>query len=114
MSPVAFLAKSSRTSASRSLFLLLALTLGFAGAANANTVWLPGDVTTNGQGSWAASTLLGTDFLTVYALGRFSVGLPSPVFSMTFTGAAPVQAHLPPAAAPRPPHSTSISPPTRT
>jgi len=87
------------------LFLLLALTLGCSGAANANTVWLPGDVTTNGQGGWAASTLLGADFFTVYpASSGFSVtvGLPSPGFFMSFTGPGFVAAYLPAAGAPGP------------
>src|SRR5260370_19725372 len=107
MSPVAFLAKSSRTSLSRPLFLLLALTLCCSGAASANTVWLPGDVITCGQADWAAGcgALLGADFFTVYAASSgfsVTVGLPSPGFSMDFGGPSYVQAYLPAPGAPGP------------
>jgi len=80
------------------LFLLLVLTLGCSGAASANTVWLPGDVSTCGQGDWAAGCggVLGADFDAVYA-ATFSVavGLPSPGFAMSFDGASFVEAYLP-------------------
>src|SRR5260370_10778482 len=103
MSPVAFLAKSSRTSLSRPLFLLLALTLCCSGAASANTVWFPGDVISCGQADWAAGcgALLGADFFTVYATS-VTVGLPSPGFAMIFEGTSFVVAYLPAAGAPGP------------
>src|SRR5260370_34417995 len=54
-------------SAPRVLFLVLTLTLGYSGAASADT-WLPGDVITCGQGNWAAGCggRLGADCLTLY------------------------------------------------
>src|SRR5258707_14019237 len=100
MWPVAFLAKSSRTSVSRSLLLLLASTLGCSGAANASTVWLPGQVTTNGQATWAdptqAGALILNDFATVYAStsGIFQVGT-SAGFSILFTDGPSLLAYLP-------------------
>src|SRR5260370_34879543 len=104
MSPVAFLAKSSRTSLSRPLFLLLALTLCCSGAASANTVWFPGDVLTCGQADWAAGwgALLGAAFFTVYATS-VTVGLPSPGFAMIFEGTSFVVPYLHAAVRPRPP-----------
>jgi hypothetical protein len=59
------------------------------------SAWKAGDETTNGQADWAASNVLVADFNTVYAIGRVAVGLPSPGFSMTFTGANHVQEYLP-------------------
>src|SRR5260370_11364398 len=105
MWPLAFAAKPRRTSLSRPLFLLLALTLGCSRAASANTVWLPGDVSTCGQGDWAAGCggLLGADFLTVYATTfSVTVGIASPGFAMRFDGASFVEAYLPASGAPGP------------
>src|SRR5260370_36319226 len=115
MSPVAFLAKSSRTSLSRPLFLLLALTLCCSGAASANTVWFPGDVITCGQADWAAGcgALLGADFFTVYATS-VTVGLPSPGFALIFAGTSFVVAYLPAAGAAAPRDAPPYTPPQTT
>jgi len=65
-------------------------------AGTAGCGWHDGDESTNGQGNWAASTLLGTEFNVVYASsGEVIVGLPSPGFAMGFGGASYVQAYLP-------------------
>jgi hypothetical protein len=66
--------------------------------------WEDGDMITYGQSNWGATpspgnaaTLLAANYNSVYAstFGVVRVGLPSPGFSMTFTGALPVLAYLP-------------------
>jgi hypothetical protein len=66
--------------------------------------WEDGDMLTYGQTSWGdtpapgnAAALLVANYNSVYAstFGVVRVGLPSPGFSMTFTGALPVLAYLP-------------------
>src|SRR5260370_41534236 len=107
MSPLTFVARPRRATVSRSLFLLLALTVGCSGAASANTVWLPGDVSACGQGGWAAGCggVLGADFFAVYGPSfgfSVTVGLPSPGFFMNFSDPSFIEAYLPASGAPGP------------
>jgi hypothetical protein len=82
--------------------LVLAIILGYAGAANAGTAWHVGDLTTYGQGLWggvpgidAGATLLVAKFDTVYAAtGGVAVGSSSG-FTMVFTDTQPVLDYLP-------------------
>jgi len=74
-------------------------TLSLTGA----SAWQNGDEMTNGQADWDSSSLLVTDFDSVYG-SNFSfsvtVGLPNPGFSMTFGGPSYVEAFLPQSGAP--------------
>jgi hypothetical protein len=82
--------------------LILAIILGYAGAANAGTVWHVGDLTTYGQGIWggdpaldAGATLLVANFDSVYAqAGELVVGSPSG-FTMSFDDAQSVLIYAP-------------------
>ena len=82
--------------------LLLAMILGYAGAANAGTSWQMGDLTTYAQGSWggdpgvdAGAALLVDKFDAVYAsTGGVIVGSASG-FTMVFTDASSVLVYQP-------------------
>jgi hypothetical protein len=84
--------------------LVLALTLGYSGAASA-TLWQIGDVISYGQGSWGsaptttnAAGLLVANYDSVYAstIGQVVVGIPGASgFAMVFTAATSVLAYLP-------------------
>ena len=81
---------------------VLAIILGYAGAANAGTVWHVGDLTTYNQAIWGGvpgidggATLLLANFDTVYAApGGIIVGSPSR-FTMVFTDAQSVLTYMP-------------------
>jgi hypothetical protein len=90
-----------RFAAVRSFATVLAIILGYAGAANAGTVWHVGDLTTYNEGSWgspptnAGATLLVAKFETVYAhFGGVFVGSTSG-FGIIFTDALSVLAYEP-------------------
>jgi hypothetical protein len=92
--------KRPRTSVSRTLLLVLALTLASAAMAHADT-WKNGDLITYDQASWTndltALALLNSDYSSVYAnsFSVVTVGLPNTGFTMSFDGAPPVSRFLP-------------------
>jgi hypothetical protein len=97
--------------------LVLAMTLGYAGAANADP-WLVGDLTTYNQGVWGApasnvgATLLLAKFDTVYApTGGVIVGSTSG-FTMAFTDASSVLTYEPSVGPYAPLNSSVLNPVT--
>jgi hypothetical protein len=98
------LAKHLRNNILRSSLLVLALTLGYTGAASA-TLWSDGDVTTYIQAFWGdtpngtnAASVLATNYNSVYAatFGVLEVGIIGVGgFSMAFTDVTNVLGYLP-------------------
>lgn len=99
MWPPAFVARLLRTRVSCLSFLLVGLTLCCSSAARADT-WTAGALVTNSQSDWSTTAPLSSGFLTVYPNAQVTVGLPSPGFSMTFTGPSFIEAYLPTGGAP--------------
>ena len=104
---------------SRFVFLVLLLTLAYAGAAHADG-FQTGQFVTNNQSNWAdittaAGAALTADFSLVYASvgGALLVGIPAPSgppFYMLFTGSDTVQAYLPTVGTPEPLTNSFINP----
>jgi uncharacterized protein (TIGR03382 family) len=100
--------------------LVLALALGFSGAANATPLWMNGDVITNPQSNWSditttAGQLLASDFTSIYASvgGGLLAGLASsPGVYMLFGDSFSVQAYLPASGTPGPLTASLINPTT--
>ncbi len=90
-----------RTSVSRSAFLGIALTMGFAGAASATT-WNAGDMLTYTQADWGdipdgtnIASVLVANYATLYApFAIFEVGTPAG-FLMTFGSSTTLLGYLP-------------------